>query len=78
MEDELNAALAETRADIARYAGADLICYRAEAPEALVAMQAEAFDPVLAWAEDALGARLILGAGVMHVTQPEPALAAVA
>ena len=28
-------------------------------------------------AEDALGARFILGAGVMHVTQPEPALAAV-
>jgi chaperone required for assembly of F1-ATPase len=69
--------LAETRADIARYAGADLICYRAEAPEALVEMQAEAFDPVLVWARDALGAWFILGAGVMHVTQPEPALAAV-
>ena len=75
--DGVASTLAETRADIARYAGADLICYRAEAPEALVAMQAEAFDPVLVWAEDALGARLILGAGVMHVTQPEPALAAV-
>ena len=47
--------LAETRADIARYAGADLICYRAEAPEALVAMQAEAFDPVLAWARGRAG-----------------------
>ena len=71
------ATLAETRADIARYAGADLLCYRAEAPEALVAMQAEAFDPVLVWARDALGARFILGAGVMHIAQPEPALAAV-
>ena len=69
--------LAETRADIARYAGADLICYRAETPEALVALQAEAFDPVLAWAEDWLGARFILSAGVMHVAQPGPALAAV-
>jgi chaperone required for assembly of F1-ATPase len=69
--------LAETRADIARYAGADLLCYRAEAPEALVAMQAEAFDPVLAWAEEALGTRFILSAGVMHVAQPERALAAV-
>jgi chaperone required for assembly of F1-ATPase len=69
--------LAETRADIASYAGADLLCYRAEAPEALVAMQAEAFDPVLAWAEEALGARFILSAGVMHVAQPEPTLAAV-
>jgi chaperone required for assembly of F1-ATPase len=69
--------LAETRADIVSYASADLLCYRAEAPEALVAMQAEAFDPVLAWAEDTLGARFILGAGVMHVAQPERASAAV-
>ena len=69
--------LRETRADIARYAGADLICYRATTPEALVAMQAEAFDPVLAWAEETLGARFILSAGMMHVVQPEPALAAV-
>ena len=69
--------LAETRADIVSYAGADLLCYRAEAPEALVAMQAEAFDPVLAWAEEALGARFILSAGVVHVAQPENTLAAV-
>jgi chaperone required for assembly of F1-ATPase len=69
--------LEETRADIAGYAGADLLCYRAEAPEALVAMQAAAFDPVLAWAEEALGARFVLSAGVMHVAQPERALAAV-
>jgi chaperone required for assembly of F1-ATPase len=69
--------LAKTRADIASYAGADLLCYRAEAPEALVAMQAEAFDPVLAWAEEALGARFILSAGVLHVAQPEPTLDAV-
>jgi chaperone required for assembly of F1-ATPase len=69
--------LRETRADIARYAGADLICYRATAPDALVAMQAEAFDPVLAWAEEALAARLILSADMMHVAQPEPTLEAV-
>jgi chaperone required for assembly of F1-ATPase len=69
--------LAETRADIVSYAGADLLCYRAEAPEPLVAVQAEAFGPVLAWAEEALGARFVLGAGVMHVAQPEPTLAAV-
>jgi chaperone required for assembly of F1-ATPase len=69
--------LAETRADIARYAGADLLCYRAEAPDALVAIQAEAFDPVLAWAEEALGARFILSAGLIHVAQPERTLAAV-
>jgi chaperone required for assembly of F1-ATPase len=49
--------MAETRADILRYAGSDLLCYRAEAPEALAERQAEAFDPVLAWAAEALAER---------------------
>jgi chaperone required for assembly of F1-ATPase len=69
-------ALAETRAEIARYAEADLVCYRAEAPAALVALQAEAYDPVLAWAREKLGARFVATVGVAHVAQPETALAA--
>ena len=69
-------ALAETRAEIANYAAADLVCYRAETPEALVALQAEAYDPVLAWARDRLGARFVTTVGVAHVAQPEAALAA--
>jgi chaperone required for assembly of F1-ATPase len=69
--------LAETHAEIARYAGSDLTCYRALEPEALVDEQARAFDPVLAWAEEALGARFVLGAGLTHFAQPEAALAAV-
>ena len=48
--DGVAGAMAATRAEIAGYAGADLLCYRAEAPEALVAAEAEAFDPVLDWA----------------------------
>ncbi|AWN39460.1 ATP12 family chaperone protein [Methylobacterium durans] len=62
--------------DLAAYAGTDLLAYRAESPERLVAAQAEAWDPVLDWARDALGARLILSEGVMHVTQPEESVAA--
>jgi chaperone required for assembly of F1-ATPase len=69
-------ALAETRAEIARYAAADLVCYRAEAPAALVALQAEAYDPALAWAREKLGARFVVTVGVAHVAQPEAALAA--
>ncbi|MGD0639382.1 MAG: ATP12 family protein [Roseiarcus sp.] len=65
-----------TRAEIAGYAGADLLCYRAEAPEALVAAETEAFDPVLDWAGPALGAKFLVGAGVVHVRQPESALQA--
>jgi chaperone required for assembly of F1-ATPase len=69
--------MAETRADILRYAGSDLLCYRAEEPEDLVERQAHAFDPVLCWAAETLGARFNVTAGVMHVAQPHAALAAI-
>jgi chaperone required for assembly of F1-ATPase len=69
--------MAETRADILGYAGSDLLCYRAEEPDTLVARQAHAFDPVLRWAEESLGARFNVTAGVMHVAQPPAALAAI-
>ena len=63
-------------AEIANYLGADLLCYRAEGPDGLVERQRQAWDPVLAWARDALGARFVLGQGVMHVAQPDEAIAA--
>jgi chaperone required for assembly of F1-ATPase len=69
--------MAETRADILSYAGSDLLCYRAEEPENLVARQAHAFDPVLGWAAESLGARFHVTSGVMHVVQPPEALAAI-
>ena len=40
--------------EIAKYLGSDLVFYRADAPEGLVARQAEHWDPVLAWARDEL------------------------
>ncbi len=67
----------ETRAEIVRYAGSDLLCYRADAPETLAERQRLAFDPVLDWAAETLGARFALTAGVMHVAQPPETLAAV-
>jgi len=70
-------ALPQTVVEIAGYAGSDLVCYRALEPEALAVRQAAAFDPVLAFAEDALGARFVLAGGIMHVPQPEPSLQAV-
>jgi chaperone required for assembly of F1-ATPase len=62
------------RAEIVKYAASDLLCYRAEAPAALVERQAMAWDPVLAWARDELHARFVLAEGVMFVDQPEAAL----
>jgi chaperone required for assembly of F1-ATPase len=67
----------EVRADIAKCARSDLLCYRAEGPAELVRRQAEAWDPVLAWARDALGARLVLGQGIVPVAQPPAATAAI-
>ncbi len=60
--------------DILAYAGSDLLCYRAEAPEGLVASQAEHWDLVLAWAKATLNAPLKLTEGVVHVAQPQASL----
>lgn len=62
--------------DILRFSTSDLLCYRAESPEALVQRQTERWDPVLDWAADDLGARFILIEGVMHHEQPREAIAA--
>lgn len=62
--------LADVAADLANYAGSDLVCYRADAPEGLVAQQARHWDPVLDWSRRELGVAPVLAAGVMPVTQP--------
>lgn len=65
-------------AELVKYAGSDLICYRAGEPEGLVAAQTGAWDPVVAFVRDRLGARLALAEGVMFVAQSDAALAALA
>ncbi|MGO4717273.1 ATP12 family chaperone protein [Bradyrhizobium sp. 2TAF24] len=67
---------AEVADDIAKYFGTDALFYRADHPQALVARQAEHWDPVLFWAAEELGAHFILAEGIMHVRQPDAALAA--
>ena len=62
--------------EVAKYLGSDLVCYRADTPEGLVAKQAQHWDPILEWARDTLGARFVLGEGVMFVAQPDHAIAA--
>lgn len=63
---------------IAAYGDSDLLCYRAEAPEALAAQQAAAWDPLLGWAAAALGAPLEPRRGIAHRPQPPESLAALA
>ena len=62
--------------DIAKYFHSDLLFYRAGHPDALVALEAEHWDPVLFWAADTLGAHFILTEGIVHVRQPDQAVAA--
>jgi chaperone required for assembly of F1-ATPase len=62
--------------DVAKYFQSDLLFYRAGHPEGLVAREAAHWDPLLFWAADTLGAHFILAEGIVHVRQPEPAIAA--
>ncbi len=64
---------AEVVALLAAYGDSDLLCYRANHPEALIARQAQGWDPILAWAAEALQAPLKTTSGVMHVPQ-DPAI----
>lgn len=63
---------------LAEYGGTDLLCYRAPEPEALIARQAAAWDPLLDWAAETFGARLATGRGVMHLAQDADAVARLA
>ncbi|MRU15136.1 ATPase [Roseovarius sp. A21] len=65
---------AEVARMLADYADSDLLCYRAESPAELVTRQAEAWDPLLDWADREFGARLIPVSGVMHQPQSPKAL----
>jgi chaperone required for assembly of F1-ATPase len=65
-------------AEVEKYLGSDLLFYRAEGPERLVERQKEQWDPVLKWANHALGARFLTGTGVMPLLEPQSALAAAA
>jgi chaperone required for assembly of F1-ATPase len=63
--------------EVVKYIASDLLLYRAEQPQRLIEKQAQAWDPILAWAADALGARFILVQGVVFAAQPEATIAAV-
>ena len=72
--DKVRTQFDEVAAMLAEYGGTDLLCYRAQSPKELVQRQADAWDPVLDWAADALGARLETAQGVMFIPQAEQPL----
>jgi chaperone required for assembly of F1-ATPase len=75
--DSVAGEMAAVADEIVRYAGTDLVCYRAGEPAELVARQQRQWDPLLAFAHRELGARFMAAEGIVHVAQPDTALAAV-
>lgn len=65
----------EVIADTAKYAGSDLLCYRATAPDSLVKLQQDRWQPLLDWAAERHGARLLTADGIGFVEQPSEAQA---
>ena len=68
--DGVSRTMPEVRAEILRYAGSDLLAYRAPEPATLVAAQRAAWDPVIGWVGERFGATVATGTGVMFVAQP--------
>lgn len=55
---------------LATYAESDLLCYRAESPDDLVARQCAAWDPLLEWARRRYDVHIETTAGIVHRAQP--------
>jgi chaperone required for assembly of F1-ATPase len=64
----------DVKAEILGFAGSDLVCYRADAPEGLVVEQSNHWDPVLAWVDQKISAPFVTAKGIIHATQPESSL----
>ena len=72
--DRVAADRAAFAAGLARYAEADLACYRAEGPRGLVERQEERWDPLLAWARRRYDVDFVTTSGIVHVDQPAAAV----
>ncbi|GAA3996361.1 ATP12 family chaperone protein [Sphingomonas humi] len=55
---------------LARYAVSDLLCYRADSPDKLIAVQAAAWDPLLQWARRRFDIDFRVTQGIAPVDQP--------
>ena len=69
---------AEVAAEVARYAGTDLVCYRAGHPAELAQRQQEAWQPLIDWATLRYDAPLEITIGIVPVAQSPATLRAYA
>ena len=71
--DRIETQRSEVIAEIAAFGGHDLLCYRGNDPD-LATLQAKSWQPLLDWAADQLGARLVVTVGITSVDQDPSAL----
>src|SRR5438067_4000815 len=60
--------------ELLKYAGTDVLCFRASAPNALVERQSVVWDPLLEWALDRYGIELKVICGITPVPEPRDEL----
>jgi chaperone required for assembly of F1-ATPase len=75
--DKATAERAHVLDEIVQYAGSDLVCYWADRPPELVALQRQHWQPVLDWANATLPAEFQHAKSITHIAQSETSLAAV-
>ena len=73
--DKVSVQRDEVKTYLGGYADTDLLLYRAEGPEGLIARQRAGWDPVLDWIATRYGVQLVQTEGVMPVSQAPEALA---
>ncbi len=59
---------------VSEYGGSDLVCYRADTPDGLVARQASVWDPLVDWSAAEFSAPLNVTTGILPVPQPDRSL----
>ncbi len=69
---------AEIIMELVAYGHTDLVCYRADEPGELVALQGQTWDPYLEWLKTELGVELAITTGVLPLTQSDAAIALLA
>ncbi len=71
---EDDASAARILQGLLRHAETELVCHRVTTPEPLADRQRALWDPLLAWLESRLGARLVITDSLLPVAQPAEAL----
>ncbi len=74
--DRIAADPAPVVGELLAYGGSDLLCYRAEEPESLVARQQARWQPLLDWLAQQHDAPLAVHAGIVPRPQPAASIAA--